>query len=450
MGAGEVGLHLARNLSHAGHSVVVIETDPEKQARVGDELDVAVVGGNGAHVPVLEQAQVETCDLFIAVSSSDEANLAAALLARRLGAQRTVVRVGVAEDITTHRRLYEDVFGADLMLSTQLLATTRILNHVLGHNTIAVEYLAQGKVQLRKIELSASSPLVAHPLRDVALPQGCLVVAYFRGSELIVPAGDDHAQPGDEALILGRTEIIGRVERMVNARPRARQPLVIAGGGNTGFTVAEALMRQADAGLVGRIKLIERERAKAEHLAASLPSIEVLHGDATDMSLLRAEGVDRAQAFIALTGEDERNLMASLLAQELGVPQVIALVQRGETSYLWRRLGLMEIVSPRAIAHQRIQEYIDGGYNAKIVSLHRGKAQIIERRLERASPAAGVSLAEINPPRGMIVGAVVRGEKVFVPRGNDRLEVGDTVILFVQEAEVAVVNLLFPGHEADA
>ena len=148
MGAGEVGFHLAQTLSQEGQNVAVIELDPAKQDRIEEELDVQIVSGNGAHPPVLEAAGVADCELFMAVSSSDEANLAAATLAKHLGAQRVVVRVGVAEEVVTYRRLLEKVFGVDLLLSTELLTTTRVLNEIHGHNTVAVEYLAGGRVQL--------------------------------------------------------------------------------------------------------------------------------------------------------------------------------------------------------------------------------------------------------------------------------------------------------------
>jgi len=444
MGAGEVGFHLARTLSHEGHSVVVIETNPEKRDRAEEELDVAVVIGNGAHVPVLRAARVGECELMMAVSSSDEANLAASLLAKKLGARRTVVRVGVAEDVTTHRQIYEETFEVDLLLSTQLLATTRILNYVHGFNTTAVEYLAQGKVQLRKIFLEEGSALTHDPLREIEMPAGSLVVAFFRGDELIIPSGDDHAQPGDHALVLGKTEVIGRLERMISSRPASLGTVVVAGGGTTGFNVARSLV-----GRVDQVKLIERDRRRAQEIAAQLPDCEVLWGDATDIALLRAERLSGADAFVALSGNDERNLMASLLAQELGVENVIALVERTETSHLWERLGVVKIVSPRAIAHARIERYIEAGYNAHIVSLKSGEAKVIERRLYEQSPAAGVTLAEISPPRGLIVGAVARGERVFVPRGSDRLEAGDTVILFVHKEELATVRLLFPGRESE-
>ena len=443
MGAGEVGFHMARELSREGHDVVVIERDAGQRERV-EELDVAMVTGNGAHLPVLEAARVGSADLFMAVSSNDEANLAASLLARRLGAKRAVVRVGEAEDITRHRRTYEESFRADLLLSTQLLATTRILNHILGHNTVAVEYLARGKVQLRKVRIERGSVLTRRSLAELAMPQGSLVVALFRGAELVVPSGEDLAESGDDALILGKTEVIDGAERLLAHRPRTRGTVVIGGGGKTGETVARAL-----AGQVDRLRIIESDRRRASELAGSLPDIEVLYGDATDLSLLRAENVAAARAFVALTGNDERNLMASLLAQDLGMRTVIALVERTETSHLWRKLGQMQVVSPRQIASQRILRYIESGYSANIVSLRHGAAQVLERRLAAASPAAGVTLAEMKAPRGLIVGAVVRGERVFVPRGKDRLEIGDTVVLFVAEEHVPTVQLLFPGQDPD-
>ncbi|MGD8377732.1 MAG: Trk system potassium transporter TrkA [Acidobacteriota bacterium] len=440
MGAGEVGFHLARTLSSDGHEVTVVELARDRQERVQEELDVLVVPGNGAHVEVLEQAGVASCDLFMAVSSSDEANLAASALARSLGAIRTVVRVRDADELITHRRTYEDVFGADWLLSTELLTTTRILNQIRGHNTMAVEYLAGGMVQLRKIHLDDASPLTRRPLREVELPANSLVVAYFRGDELIIPSGDDRAQPGDDALLLGTSDVIREAERTVSSSREIIGTVVIAGGGDTGITVAKAL-EAFDV----RVKIIERDRRRATELADHFPGFEVLHGDATDEALLRAERVPQAQYFVALSGHDESNLMSCLLAQELGVPEVIPLVHRAETSHLWRRLGLRQVFSPRALAHDRIRDYIASGYSSNIVSLVHGKAQVMERRIADVSPAAGATLAEMSAPRGLIVAAVARNGKVFVPRGSDRLEAADLVILFVHQKELDTVNLIFPA-----
>jgi len=443
MGAGQVGFHLARSLSNEGHEVVVVELSAERRQFIEDELDVAVVVGNGAHVPVLEAAAVGECDLFLAVSSNDEANLAASLLAKRLGARRCAVRVAAAGQVIGHRGIYEEAFGADLLLSTELLTTSRILNLIRGHNTMAVEYFADGKVQLRKISVEEGSLLTRRPLRDVELPADSLVAAFFRGDELIIPGGDDRAEVGDKALILATTDAIANVERMVCPRPAVIGTVVLAGGGDTGTTVAEAL-----AGVDVRVRIIERDRETARRLAERFPGHQILHGDATDMALLRSERIGGEGSFIALTGNDETNLMSSLLARELEVPLVAPKVERSETLELWRRLGLTEVFSPRLLAYERIHEYIESGYSSNIVSLSKGEAVVVERRLHEASPAAGVTLAEMSPPRGLIVGAVARGRKVFVPAGKDRLEAGDLVILFVRKEELGTVQLLFPAREA--
>ncbi len=441
MGAGQVGFHLARVLSEAGREVVVIEQDPGRMAKLEDALDVAVVGGNGAYLPVLEQAEVSRAELFLAVSSSDEANMVASLLAKRLGAERTVVRVHIADEVVSHRRTYQQAFGIDLLLSTQLLTTVRILDYLRGHRTMAVEYLAGGKVQLRKFRLDKGARLTRAPLRDLAVPRGALVVGLFRDGELLIPAGDDQAQVGDEALVLASTDVMPRAEEMISGHGQREQLVVIAGAGETGSTVADALQ-----GWNVRVKVLERDRRRARMLADRLPKVEVLHGDATDLAFLRSEGIDRATSFVACTGQDDSNLMASLLAQELEVERVIAMVERVETRRLWKRLGDIEIVSPRALAYERIKDYVDSGYEPAIVSLREGGV-FLERELVAASPAAGVTLAEMGRPPGLIVGAVVRGEKVFVPRGSDRLEAGDSVILFAQQDGLEMVQLLFPGRE---
>lgn len=444
MGAGEVGFYLGQTLSRQGHDVVVIESDPGRAAKVEGELDVTVIEGNGAHLPVLESARVDRCDLFMAVSQHDESNLAATLLAKNLGAARAVARVGNAEEVSVYHRTYEALFRADLVVSSELLATTRILNYILGHNTVQVEYLAQDKIQFRRIRLEEDSPLVGNRLKDVAMPAQGLVVAFFRGAELTIAGGDDRAEPGDHALVIGRTEVIDEVESFVNPKPRRAGKVFIAGGGATGATIAHAL-----AGKVGRLKIIEWSRVRAEELAASLPDCSIVLGDATEQDLLETEGVDEASAFVAATGVDETNLMASLLAKELGVPEVIAMVDRAQTTNLWRKLGLVHIVSPRTVMYERIEGYIRSGYNANIVSLKRGSAQVIERVIHGASPTAGVKLVDMQLPKGLRVGAVIRGEKVFVPHGSHRLEIGDRVILFVAESEVSLLTLFFPGQEAE-
>ena len=442
MGAGEVGCHLARGLSAEGHEVTLIDSDAGKRTFVEEQLDVGFVLGNGAQLHTLEAADVADCELFVAASSSDSANLAASLLAKRLGVPRTVVRIGSSEELTRHGKTYEDAFRADLLLSTQLLATTQILNHVLGYNTLEVEYLAGGEIQVRRTHVEAGSLLHEKPLAEVALPRGSLVLAFMAGDRLRVPTGQDRANPGDDALVLATSDVIDEVERRVSGHAQGLGQVVIAGGGSTAEAVAASFARQ-----VRSIKIIERERARAEALAARFPGYEIVHGDATDLTTLASEGVGRARAFVALTGHDERNLMACLLARELGVERLTALVQKSETTSLWQKVGLVDVVSPRTVAAERIRQYIASDFEPHIVSFATGAAQFLQRRVAPQSPAAGNRLGAVEIPQGLIVAAVLRGHRAIVPRGDQVLEVGDEVILFVLKEEAGLASLVFPGSE---
>ncbi|MEE2674480.1 MAG: Trk system potassium transporter TrkA [Myxococcota bacterium] len=442
MGAGAIGGYLARVLSSDGHTVTIIDSDEEKRALVEEQLDAAFVKGNGSQVPTLEAAEVDRCDLFVAVSSSDEANLAASLLAKRLGAPRTVVRIDASKDVAHYGRTYERAFQVDLLLSTELLATTRILNLVLGYNTLEVEYLAGGRLQIRKALIGSDSILGERRLADVDLPADCLVLAFLSANGLTVPTGESRAQPGDDVLVVAKTDAIDDVEKRISGDSQSSGLVVIAGGGSTGHEVAAGLGHR-----VKRLKIIEASRSRAEELATEFPHCEIVHGDATDRSTLVAEGVADARTFIALTGHDETNLMACLLAQEVGAKKISALVTRSETSSLWRKVGLLDVVSPRSIAAERIRDYIDSNYQPRIVSLENDSAYFVQRRIHPNTPVAGERLADLEIPRNLIVAAILRADEPIIPHGDERLAVDDEVIVFAHASEIATVQLLFPGSE---
>lgn len=443
MGAGEVGRYLARSLSADGHSVTLIDSDPSKRRLVEEQLEAGFVLGNASHVPTLRAAEVDQCDLFVAASSSDEANLAASLLAKSEGAPRTVVRVATSEDVTRYGRRYERTFQADLLLSTQLLTTTRVLNHVLGYNTLEIEYLAGGALQIRRTGIEAGSVLTERRLADADLPKDCLVLAFISGGRVTVPTGNNRAQVGDDALVIGTSEAIDDFERRVSRNPRRLGLVVVAGGGATAHAVVARLGGQAK-----QLKLIESDRRRAEELAAQFPQHDIVHGDATDMSVLASEGVGDARTFIALTGHDETNLMACLLAQELGARQLTALVQKSDTSTLWRKVALLDVVSPRTVAAERIRAYIDSNYEPHIVSFENGAAEFIQRKIYDLSPVAGQRLADVEIPQGLIVAAILHEGRASIPRGDAQLEAGDDVVLFVRSAEADMAHLLFPGHDS--
>jgi len=245
-------------------------------------------------------------------------------------------------------------------------------------------------------------------------------------------------------LLIGPPDAVEECERKATGRSRHLGLVVVAGGGETAQAVLARLEGQAR-----RLKVIEAVRSRAEELAARFPNADIVHGDATDMSVLASEGVGTAKNFIALTGHDETNLMACLLAQELGARELTALVQKSETSSLWRKVALLDVVSPRTIAAEKIHGYIESNYEPHIVSFENGAAQFIQRRVYPQSAVAGGKLASIEIPQGLLVAAILRDGRARIPRGEDRIEAGDDVILFVKRSEAGVAQLLFPGADAD-
>ena len=444
MGIGDIGFHIAEAFGREGRSLTLIDIDPDKGQRIEEELDAAFVVGNGAHQAVLERAHVEAADLFIAASSSEEANLVASVIARNLGAKRCVVRLDTSEDLTVYRRSYERLFGADLLLSPQSLATNAILNVVLGHHTHEVDYLAKGRFELRTIQVQANSTVARLPIRELPLPEGARIVGYFDAEhELSIPGPDLQAAPGGLAMVLCRTKSTHGVEELFASRVEHPHTVAVAGGSSAAVAVVKALRNE-----VKRLRWIERDRRRAEYLAQSFPDIEVLHGDPIDAATMESEGLGRADVLIAATSHDDSNVVAGLIAQELGVRQVVALIHH-TTSRLWQRLGEVELVSPHSLAIDHVRNFVANGYKANLVNLADGALQVVQRVIHEASPAAGATLADLQAPRGLIVGAVVRGDRVFMPERSNVLRANDQVILFVHRSQTQMARLLFPGSESE-
>ncbi len=447
MGIGDMGFHIAEAFGREGRSLTLIDTNPDKGRRIEEELDAAFVVGNGAHQAVLERAHVEAAELFIAASSSEEANLVASLIARNLGAKRCVVRLDTFEDLTVYRRSYERLFGADLLLSPQSLATNEILNLVLGHHTHEVDYLARGRFELRTIQVQNESTVARLPLRDVPLPEGARVVGYFDSEhELSIPGPDLEAVPGGLAMVLCRTQSTHEVEELFASRlehPEVPTVVAVAGGSSAAVAVVKALRKE-----VRRLRWIERDRRRAEYLAQSFPNIEVLHGDPIDAATMESEGLGGADVLIAATSHDDSNVVAGLIAKELGVKQVVALIHH-TTSRLGQRLNEVHLVSPHSLAIDHVRNFVANGYKANLVNLADGALQVVQRVIHEASPAAGATLADLQAPRGLIVGAVVRGNRVFMPERSNMLRANDQVILFVHRSQTQMARLLFPGSESE-
>jgi trk system potassium uptake protein TrkA len=270
-------------------------------------------------------------------------------------------------------------------------------------------------------------------------------VALFRDEEVAVPRGDTAIRAGDQLLVAASSSRMPEVEQRFSQTPEDMGTVVVAGGGATAVAVCRALPNTPL-----RQPAIARDPSRGQERAHTPPQAIILLGSATETALLKEEHVDQADRFLALTGDDETNVVASLLARDLGVPRVVTLVHRPDMLALCQRMGLGATLSPRLIAAERIIEYIDSGFNSNIATLADGKAEVFERVVRPGSQVAGRTLAEVELPQGALVVSVQRGDEIWVPHGGDVIEAGDLLVLFSSRAALpGVVAALEPETGAD-
>ena len=441
IGLGVTGQQLLRILVSEGHELRVAESDPKLFERVVGRWDVAGVCGNGAALSTLRALEVDRADLVIAVTSRDETNLLAALSAQQLGAREVIARVVGQDYFEEAGGITHGVLGIDMMINPQQLAGMEVHKLVRSFGALDVSNFAENRVEMLELLVERATRHLGRPLRDVPVPPGTLVAAVVREGKLLIPNGDDVVLLGDKIHLLGDLEVLPRAERLFGLRIEdAARKLLIIGGGSVGYAVARAL--EAD-GL--RPVIIEQDPARCSWLADRLSRSVVLQGDGTDLDLLRSEDVGRADALLALTGADEVNLVTSLLAKAEGAGRSLALIHRegyGPTAQL---AGLDVAVSPRIVAAEAILTHVREEQVASVAVLENGQGEVLEFLLDRHCRALGRPLMYVDFPRGALVAVVVRGDRVFSPRGTDQLQEGDRVLVATSRAARGAVERTLGG-----
>ena len=440
IGLGEVGRHLLRVLESEGHDIVAVDQHPEAVRYVEEHHDVMTLVGYGASEKMLDQARVNKADLLVAVTDHDEVNLIAALAAKQLGAKRAIARTQGDNWARAQQGVRYDLLGVDVAINPSVLVAQELTKIARSHGAVEVIDLAQDQLELVQVEMTAKSRYLHRPISSIPLPRDTLIAAVVRQNELFVPGGADVVQPDDSLYLLGRSSDIHDAEDLFTARRETRR-VCIAGGGLTGEMVARAMVKEG-----ADVLIIESSRDRAEQLSAALDDVVVLHGDGTDTRLLEEEEVATYDLFAAVTSDDEVNLMASLLAQRLGTERTAAIVQRPDYMPIYRQLGVDIVVSPRSTASDHILRFCRRTELKSLTSLKNGQAEVVEITAREGSRVVDTPIRQLSLPRGALIGAIVHDDKVLVPRGDDVVHRGDTVIVLVTASARAAVERLFrPG-----
>ena len=441
IGGGEVGFHLARILTRAGHRIIIIDNSPERISELETRLDVYTLLGNGCEAGVLEQAGAFSADVILAVTSNDEVNLLAGYFAKEIGAKRAIVRVQNISRYQFHRGFYQRALKYDYMLSPRELTAQVIIEAVLGHQASVVEDFAGGKIQLRQFKIPARLPWEGKTLSQANLPRDCLIVALIKNQpkrEIIIPDGSTRIKEGDEVLILGSPGRVKEIEKTFGKSIERARKVILVGGGGLGLAIAQKL----EASEID-LKLIEENKDRADELAEILDQTQIINGNGTDPMLLEELGIKSTDLFISACGKDEKNLLGCQLAKKLGAKKVIALVENPEYVELYESLGIDLAVCPRRLLAEKIIGFINTGVVGSIAVIEEGKAEVIEMRAEEKSPVTKAPLSQVGFPKGAIIGVIVRDGQVLIPTGKDQVKPGDICIVFSFLKSLPQVQKLF-------
>ena len=438
VGGGQIGSALARALS-ADHEVFVIDDKPTV-ADVFSTMDVSFIEGSGTNEEVLNRAETAKCDFFIACTGLDEVNIVACAIANRHSSPETICLVSRADFLGASQQGGLAPFGINRVLWPEAQLAEDIERVVTAPGAIDAEVFAGGVVRLLEYRLEAGSALLVSPLGALHLPRGSLIVAVKRARKLFVPRGTTQLEAGDKIIIMGTPEAMQDVEALVRpGETRARQKVTIIGGGDVGLQVAERLEHADNVD----VRIVERDIARGEMMAARLTRTLVLNGDGTDLEFLESENVGRSDVLVCVIDNDERNLLASLLGRQLGVPKIVTRVSRLGNLRLFERVGIDVALSARGAAVASILHQITGGTSRLLAVLEHGEARVIELTVSPNFVAR--ELKGIGTPEDAIVAAILRGDRAIVPRGDDRVGPGDRILVFSTVAAADRVLAYFSG-----
>ncbi|GAB4376291.1 MAG: Trk system potassium transporter TrkA [Acidobacteriota bacterium] len=428
VGAGVVGYTSAQRLSAEGHDVVLIERDEDAATEISDKLDIQVVVGNGCSLAVLREAELERADLLLAVTNSDEVNMITALIAgSQFQVETKVVRLRSQEYLDNISELAALWHGRTFGISPDRVAAERIVALLGVPHAVDVADVLEHRLQVTGFRVPRGCPIAGRTLADVRRdhPEATfLLAAIYRGDRAFLPRGDTRLEVGDVAYFAVRPEEAAAVARLLGFPEVRADRVVIGGGGRIGRLVARVALER---GL--RVAIIRRNRAEAERLAVEMPRALVLGGDITREEILLEAGIDGA-TFVAVTNSQEVNLLSSVQARQLGAERVITLVDSPTYVGLAEAAGIHASVSPRLASVGEILKFVRGLHVEEVQSLPFEKIEVSTVDVDDSSPLAGRPLRELGIPQGVLVAAVLDGDRVIVPDGETVIRPGSKAVLF--------------------
>ena len=444
-GAGQVGWQIARHLAGEKNDITIVDNNPDLVRRATSSLDVQGIAGFASYPDVLERAGARDADMIIAATYSDEVNMVTCQVAHSVFAiPRKIARLRSQSYLDA---IYSDLYRRDhlpidVVISPEREVAEAALQRLAAPSTFDTESFMGGRAQLLGVALDEECPVLNTPLRqltDLFSTLRAIVVGVRREGRLFAPEPDDQLFAGDQIYVFSHVEDVNRTLDIFGKATKKQERIVIIGGGNVGLAVARALEKRTDR---IRAKMIEKNRAQAERAADLLERTIVLNGDGMSMELLAEANIDRADAVLAVTDDDKTNILAAVRAKQAGCPMAIALINDPTLVPLMGALDIDAYINPRATTVSSILRHIRHGRVRAIYSIGDAEAEVIEAQVLSTSPIAGRAVRDIEFPEGVLMGALMKGDKVVKPTGDTRVEEGDVIALFCMSGDVPEVERL--------
>ena len=442
-GAGEVGFHLAKLLSYESQDITLIDNDRESLSYADTHLDIKVLKGDATSISILKEAQIDSSDLMIGVTSSETTNITLCLLAKQLGCKRTIARISNTEFIYNKELVKFHDLGIDELISPEMLASEEIqllLDQSAFNDTYEFE---DGALIMIGTSLQRTAPFVGKSVQEAAkiFPDFRFVpiaIQRFGTQYTLIPRGDTVFREGDQAYFVVLKEEVDKLYKLTGKKRTDIKNVMILGGSKVGYKTAKNLCSSKF-----KVKLIEKDKNKAFDIADELPDALIINGDGRDVDLLEEENINEMDAFIAVTGNSETNIMSCLMAKSKNIKKTIALVENMDYFQLSQSIGIDTLINKKLLAANNIFRFIRKGEVVDITKLNNLNAEMLEFIVSRNSEVSNKIIKSLDFPRSAIIGGIIRDGKGIIALGDFEIKAGDRVVVCCLPKAITKVEKFF-------
>jgi len=439
-GAGEVGTHLAKMLCNANHDVILMDEDEERLKQIDSHFDLMTIRGTISSIEDLKEANVKSCDLFIAVPPYQDMSILSAILAKKLGAKKTIARVNNYEYLLPENMEFFGQLGIDELIYPEQLGTKEVVASLKQVGTRQLFEFSGSKLVLFALKVRDNAPICDKTLADISgmyEKQEYNIVAINRDGTTIIPRGKETLQHNDLVYIITNKSAVKQVMKDAGKKQFEIRNVMILGGSRIGKKVALQLEGQYN------IKLIEIDKEKAARLADLLENTLVINGDGRNLELLKDEGIHKMDAFVAVTGNSEVNILACQLAKKMGVKKTVAEVENIDYIDLAENIGIGTLINKKLIAASHIYRYTLRAHVSHVKCLTATDAEVLELIAQPGSKVTKSTLSNLSLPKDVNVGGIIRGESAIIATGDTQILPNDKVVLFAMPSGISKIEKMF-------